>query len=180
MSETVTLSTGESDEIYGTFADAKTYLALAIGVQYTTWRALDDDDKKRTLATARRYIDRFAWNDATAGSFAVRDAIVVDGDPLFPLAEYELAALAAVDPDKLSTSETGSNIRSAGAGTARVEFFAPSSVAAGTSDPLPDVAMQLIGSYLASAGGSDLSYGQSGNCESAFDREHEFEIWRPK
>jgi hypothetical protein len=171
MSEIETLPTGEQETIYGTLAGAKSYLAFMVGDQYDAWRALTtDDQRKMRLVTAKRYLERFAWNQATAPDFPTRDLIAA-----FPQAEYELAAIACSDPSRLSTTETGSNVKAAGAGTARVEFFGRTSVALGTAAPLPDVAMQLVGKYLASSTPTDNTYGQEGNCESAFDDASEFE-----
>lgn len=176
MSEVETLTTGETATIYGTLAAAKAYLAFMVGDPYDAWRALTTDDaRKMRLVTAMRYLERQTWNSTTAPNFATRDAIVA-----FATAEYELAALACSDPGKLASVETGSNVKTAGAGSARVEFFAPTSVRAGTSAPLPDVAMQLVGQYLASANTVDLSYGQGGDDESQFDDSGEFELVMPK
>lgn len=183
MSEAVTLSSGESETVYGTFANAKSYLGIMIGDAYTAWRALSDDDKKRTLATATRYLNRQAWID-TADTFAERDALTnAEGKPVFQYASYELAAVAADDPSVLASIETGSNLRAVGAGSARVEFFAPTSTAQGTSGRLPDVALQLVGAYLAaSATTNSISggYGQSGECESQFEDSGEFSIVSPR
>lgn len=178
MSEIVTITGGASATVYGTQAAAITYLGMMLGESYDAWRALTNDQQKQALATATRHIDRRTWATAV-NTFALRDAAVdAESRPVFQLASYELAAIAAADPSVLATTETGSNIRSAGAGTARVEFFRPTSVAAGTSRPLPDVVQQLIGSYLASSASSSDDgtggYGQSGNCESAFEDSGEF------
>lgn len=177
MSEVVTLTTGASATIYGTLANATAYISLMTGDVYTAWRALTlPDDQKRTLVTATRYLDRRTWNADTAGSFATRDAI-----PAFQSACYELAAIAASDPGVLSALETGSNIKTAGAGSAHVEFFRPTSVAAGTSSPLPDIVQQLVGSYLGSGSITVIGgYGQSGNCESGFDDANEFTLTGPR
>jgi len=176
MSEQETLTTGETDTIYGTLAGGKAYLAFSIGDQYDAWRKLTtDDQRKMAMVSAKRYLERFAWNQVTAATFAARDAILdTDNVGLFAKAQYELAALGCLDPSKLSTIETGSNIKSAGAGSASVEFFGRTSVAAGTALPLPDVAMQLVGKYLAASEAADMTYGQSGNCESAFEDSGEF------
>lgn len=182
MSEVITLTTGESETMHGTFAAGTQYLNMMLGDQYAAFQALTTDDaRKKCFATAVRYLNRFSWNPATAGTFAARDAITdVEGKSPFAMTNYELAAIAASDPSVLATTETGNNVKAAGAGSARVEFFARTSVAAGTSAPLPDVAMQLVGSYLGGATGVDLTYGQSGNCESAFEDSREFELVWPK
>jgi hypothetical protein len=136
MSDTVSIGTASTD-IYGTFDDATDYITLALGERYAAWLALTADDKARSLVVARRYIDRFDWIDE-ADTFEKRDEIED-----FVTASYELAALAATDPDALLTTEQGGNIQSMGAGSARISFFAPT-----VGQELPEIIEQLLGAYL--------------------------------
>ena len=144
MSELVVLTTAQSATIYGSYAAAGDYAATMFGTTYAAWRALLPDDQKRTLIAAARFIDAQAWDTNTAATMAIRDAIAA-----FPQASYELAVLIADDPSVLQTLDQGTNVRVVGAGSARVEFFNPSSAVSGTAPIFPPVLMRLIGRYLA-------------------------------
>lgn len=150
--------------IYGTFAAAKDYVLSAYGAQYTTWTALSDDDKKRTLIAAVRYLEAQAWNTTTAADFATRDAI-----DAFAEAEYELAVLIAGDSTLTQNADAGSNVRAVGAGSARVEFFNPSTAKDGSASTMPAIVDRLVGKYLAARSvTSDGGIAQTGDCESPF------------
>lgn len=145
MSEDITV-TGSSTPvtIYGTFAGANDYINDQYGPQYTAWLAMTPDDQKRTMITAVRFLESFAWNTTTAADFATRDAIEA-----FAEAEYELAVLVKANPKLTGNADQGSNVRAVGAGSARVEFFNPTSAAAGSAPLLPPVVDRLVGKYLA-------------------------------
>lgn len=155
MSETLTLTGGATGQTYGTLAAATTYITAGLGEAYTAWLALAADDKKRALIGATRYLDRQRWV-ATADTFAERDAIAA-----FPLACYELAALAGADPTVLTRADQGSNIASVGAGGASVTYFNPTSARFGSASKLPQAAQDLVGAYLATATGGTAIGGLS-------------------
>lgn len=172
MSEAVTI-TGVSTPItiYGTFQGAKDYIAAMFGDTYAAWTALVgsgsavDDPKKQTLVAATRYLESWNWDPTTAGSFAARDAI-----PAFQQAVAELAVLVADDPSVLGARDAGSNIRGVGAGSSRVDFFAPTSAEDGSATVMPVVVQRLIGQYGASASssiGGGITSGTDG--KSVFD-----------
>lgn len=170
MSELVTLTTGESETIYGTYAEAVSYIGmLRYAEPYKSWIALDVDDRKSTLAGARRFIDRYIW-DADYDTFAERDDVVTDDSvKAFQVASYELAALAVSDDSVFSNHELGSNIASVSAGGAGVTYFNPSSSEDGSAPALPGVVQKLLGAYLASSGASiSGGFGQEGGEESSF------------
>lgn len=176
MSEALTV-TGSSTPvtIYGTFAAAKDYILSMFGATYDAWAALATDDiKKRTLIAATRYLESMQWDATTAPDFATRDAIAA-----FPQATYELAVLIADDATLTQGADTGTNIRAVGAGSARVEFFAPQSLQIGNATTMPPLIMRLVGQYLASTTAStgDGALGQAGDCESPFDDEAEYRRW---
>lgn len=171
MSELITLSTAQTETIHGSFAGAKSYIAMTYGATYAAWMALVgvggavDDPKKQTLAAAVRYLNGLGWGDAAA-TFALREAIVdVDGRPVFALAEYELAVLVSDDPDITGNVDQGSNVRATGAGAARVEFFNPSSASQGNASVLPPIVDRLIGKYLAARSSSSSGGVSSGGSE---------------
>lgn len=180
MSDTVTLTTSQSATIYGTFAAAGDFAATMFGATYTAWRALQPDDQKRTLIAATRYLDAMAWDPDTAPDFTTRDAIA--GTPIGPFAQasYELAVLIADDPTVLQAQDQGTNVRAVGAGSARVEFFNPTSPLFGTATVLPPVIERLVGQYLASASSTGgAPDGQAAGCESPFSAQSEYRRWWP-
>jgi len=181
--ETETLTNGATGQIYGTFAEAVSYLGGMFGDQYTAWTGLDtDDERKQTLIAATRRLNRLSWSD-TAPTFAARDAIVSDDSvKLFQVACYELAALAADDPSVLTTADQGTNIEQVDAAGVGVRYFNPQSRRQGNATILPPIVMDLIGDYLAtdSTNGPDGGDGESGSCESPFDFEHNLaKRWQP-
>lgn len=168
MSEVVLLTSGESETVYGTFAASKAYLGIMLGARYDAWRGLGDDDKKRALATARRYLDRYTWI-SSADTFAKRDALTD-----FVNASYELAAIASEDPGVLSQGAQGDNVQSVSGGGVSVSLFSPSA----STGKLPDVVLQMLGKYLATvavAGG----YGVTGDEVSAFDDDSDYDRSEP-
>jgi hypothetical protein len=176
MSEVLTVSAGVTGTTYGTFAGATNYLGASGSESAVAYRGLTDDaDRKRKLIDATRYLNRLGWITAYA-TFAARDALDLgtgDGDTAFPFraACYELAALAVADADVLVVDDQGSNVRAVGAGSARVEFFSPTSAARGTAPLLPSTVLALIGSYLAvnaDALDQDGGTGSTGSCVNPF------------
>lgn len=160
MSELITLTSGASETIHGTYAGSIAYVAMVSGAAADAWTALTADARKRTLGTAVRYLNAQTWI-ATANTFALRDAIVA-----FTTAQYELAILIAADPGVTSNVDSGSNISSVNAGGAGVTFFNPTSARAGTATRLPPLVQRLVGAYLAaSAAISSIvgGFGQTGS-----------------
>lgn len=182
MSESIALSTGETEEIHGTFTAAKAYIAMMFGENYDTWRDLAvsgsltaDDRKKQTLAAAVRYLNAQQWT-ADAETFVLRDGIAA-----FATAQYELAVLIASDPSVLSNVDSGSNIASLGAGSAQISFFAPTSAALGTASRLPTVVQRLVGEYLAAPSVSSVigGYGNEGDEDSPFSDCEDYDRGEP-
>lgn len=169
MSDTVTLSTGESETIHGSLMGAKSYVGMMFGDAYDTWRNLVgataptiDDPKKQTLATAVRYLNAQAWN-AEANTFEKRDAIAA-----FEQAQYELAVIIASDPSVLEALHSGSNIQSMSAGSASITFFSPTKAGRGATK-LPVIVHRLVGRYLAAANSQAPSgYSSSAGEDSEF------------
>lgn len=170
MSSTITVS-GATETIHGTFDAAVDYNALNYGETYTAWSALSDDNKKRTLAAAVRYLNSQTWSE-DADTFEERDAIEA-----FATAQYELAVLIASDASVVAALDSSTNIQSASAGGASVSFFAPTSVRAGTATRLPPVLQRLIGEYLGSTSVTVIGgFGQAGDCESPFSECADYDV----
>ncbi len=161
--------------IYGTYALAEIYIDSQYGAGYRAWEALAVAVRKRVLLSAAAYLNRQAWI-ADYDTFAERDALAA-----FPIASYELAALAASDPTVLSRLDQGSNIQSAGAGGASVTFFSPTSAARGSATVLPPILMGLVGAYLAisETAGPAASGGVSGSADNPFDGLSDFDRTGP-
>jgi hypothetical protein len=174
VSEVITLTTGESETIHGTFAAAKAYIAMMYGDTYDAWTALSTDDKKkRTLAAAVRYLNAQAWSD-DYDTFAERDAVTA-----FATAQYELAAMIANDASVMSAIDAGSNIQSVSAGSASVSYFAPTSAGKGATK-LPTIVHRLIGSYLAASSASSVTaYGATGNEDNPFNDDSDYDRGEP-
>lgn len=173
MSATITIGTGTA-LIYGSYAGAVAYFDVSGSEAATAFADLANDNaRKKKLVDATRYLNKLAWLDAYA-TFAARDALDLgtgDADVAFPFraAAYELAALAALDPDVLTVDDQGSNVARVYAGGAGVDFFSQTSSQRGTAPALPGVLMPLIGAYLAAP---DLSVeagaGETGSCVNPF------------
>jgi len=175
MSEAVTVTGRAPVTIYGTLAGAADYIGTMFGPTFTAWAALSSDDQKKTLIAALRALDAQAWDPDVAGTFVLRDAIAA-----FPQASYELAVMIADDPTITQAQDQGTNVRAVGAGSARVEFFNPTSAQFGTAPILPPTIMRSIGQYLASASSSGgAPEGQAGSCESPFSESSEYRRWWP-
>lgn len=178
---TVTVGTAAAVEVYGGLTAAIDYITQSYGTSYTTWLALAEDDRERTLVGATRYLDRQRWkgdaNGAASTTLAFpRDGITdADGDTVSDAtqlaavekATFELAAMAAVDPDVFAQLDQGQNIKSMGAGSARLEFFSPTKTKDGTATKLPTIVNDLIGQWLAGSGGPAVIIGgtSTGTCE---------------
>lgn len=185
MTYSETVTGGVAREVYGGLTACDAYLNDAIGEGATAYRALtDDDDRKRLLISATRYLDRQRWqgaaNEAGGTTLAFpRDGLTdspADSDQLALVEQacFELVAAAAVDDSLFDLADQGSNVKSMGAGKGRMEFFAPQSASDGTAAKLPQAASDLIGKWLAGGGSgkaatvAPTSGGLS--CDSAFDR----------
>lgn len=179
MSEAVVLSTGETEDIHGTFVAAKAYVAMQFGETYDAWTALAavgpitaDDRKKKTLATAVRFLNAQVWQ-ADYDTFAKRDLVAA-----FATAEYELAVMIAADPSVIAAADQGSNIQSVSAGGASVSYFNSTTKGAPV---LPPSLMRLVGQYLAasSSSGPVSPSGQSGSCVNPFSSCEDLDRGKP-
>ena len=162
---TETVTGGQAVEVYAGLAKVKTHLLSSGSKGAIAFRALVDgsDDQKRLIVDATRMIDRMRWQgtanglDGTTLAFP-RDDLKLDGEvasdadqlALVEEAVAELVAILAVKSSTYSQADTGSNIKAAGAGKSRVEFFSPTRTKDGTATKLPTVVHDLIGMWLAS------------------------------
>jgi len=161
--------------------DANSFWNVRLGSERTAWEAATDDDKKRALVVASDWIDRAStftgsktsasqpreWprDSATCDGTAITDGTTPDG---LAYATFWLAGAALVNSDAAASEGTGSNVKSAKAGSAKVEFFS-STVDDGTR--LPITAHDYIKCML-EGGASILGGTDSGTSDdSAFDED---------
>lgn len=166
---TETVTGGVAREVYGGLVACDAYILDMIGDGATAYQALitadSDDARKRLLISATRYIDRQRWEgtangfDGTTLAFPRDDLEDEDGDEvsnadqlaLVEQAVFELVAILAADADVTSSADQGSNIKSMGAGSARLEFFSPTKPGSGATK-LPTAVHELLGDWLLSTG----------------------------
>jgi hypothetical protein len=159
-------------ETYDVYADvdfADLYLAADIQ-RSAAWAALDTDTKGKALVTATRLLMRLQWKDGVPD---------IDGPP----AEVQqacalLAADIAAQPKLGDSGSTASNVKSVGAGSARVEFFRPTEGA-----PLPTAAFDLLRPLLGLPSTTtddpaldNTAYGSNGCYPSRFDPRDYYQI----
>lgn len=171
MSEVITLTTGQTETIHGTFAAWTSYVTMQYGSTYTAALALSADNQKKCLASAVRYFNAQTWGE-DADTFAERDAITA-----FASAQYEMAVLIAADPTVVSQLDTGSNIASVGAGGASVSYFAPTT----GEYELPAVVQRLVGSYLGSrtTASSITCISSTGSSSNPFNDDNDYDRTEP-
>jgi hypothetical protein len=181
MSEVVTIGGSYTATIHGSFANATSWMQTHPGDRYTAFLAKVPDDQKRALVAAADYFNREGWL-AAYDTFAKRDSFAApDGRFVFQIASYELGALVVEDDSVITGSDQGSNLRSIGAGSARLEFFNLTSSKQGSAPRLPPILMDLIGAYLAapSTGGPDGGSGQAGSSTNPFSSCSDYDRNRP-
>jgi hypothetical protein len=143
-----------SDTYTGNFADqAAADLYLNASAQYAApWAALTEDEKGRALVSSTRRLVRENW---IGDVLPLTEQDVID-------ASIILAAQIAAKPATATGAGTGSNVKVAGAGSARVEFFRETATAPFTKD-----IGALIAPFVTKITGS--SFG--GSCETLTDDE---------
>lgn len=104
-------------DAFQTVASADEYLAADI-VRAVPWALLNDDAKGRALVSATRMLLLMPWCDTTPDP-------TVDQDSPIPEVTAMLAADLAAKPKLFADASGNSNIKSAKAGSAEIEFFSP-------------------------------------------------------
>ena len=175
---TVTIGS-DTFSVYALTADANTdadsFWNVRLGAGKTAWEGATEDDQNRALVMASDWIDRAInftgdktvstqdreWprDNATCGSTAVADGTTPDA---LAHATFWLAGQVLDDNDKADGDGTGKNIRSAKAGSAKVEFFNATS---GTR--LPTTAMDYVKCYMDTGDIISKAYGTGSS--SSFD-----------
>lgn len=168
MATTATLTIGAVNyTVYALTADplqdANDYFAAHLDA--AEWAAATDDKKKQALITAQRAIDREEWSgeelvpgqgtDWPRTGATRYGETVADGTPDdIALGEFELALYLLKDASLIAKTSTASNIKSVGAGSAKVDFFYPLPGST-TKWPLP-VSLLLVPYLAGSAAGVDI------------------------
>ncbi len=152
-------------DIYGVDSEADTYMTARWGG--SAWSDAEVDERKQTLVSATRMIDRENWlGQKTVSAQALefprtgltdKDGNSVDSATV-PLvveeANYELAFALLNDAAVQEADTTGSNVRRVKAGSAEVQFFRPT---AGT--PFPTIANDLLRAFRDSGALAGLASG---------------------
>jgi hypothetical protein len=179
MGAVVTLAIGaNSYSVYAiatdALADAKEYFGGRLGT--TAWDDADSNDQKKSIVNAARMLDRgVTWSgektvssqprewprdNATCDGEAVTDGTTPDD---IARGQFELALALLEDESIQDSPSTGSNIKSAGAGTAKVEFFKPT-IDSSNQTRFPTVVHELVGCFQESSSlGAPFSSGVDGS-----------------
>jgi len=156
---TVVIS-GNTYPIYGTEAGFKAYLAGHVASNLSA----DANANKRALVSAARWLDRGRWlgtkvDPDQALAFEFRAGLITcDGVPVptneiapgVVEAAYELANYLLSDASLPGQRDNGSNVRTAAAGSARVEFFRPTSGPGTGAGLYPREVLELMRCYITS------------------------------
>lgn len=169
---TVTITGGAPIEVYATLAAIDAELNARVGDGPKAWRKLmasdtlagNNDGRSRVAVEATRFFDELSWqgtpNQASGTTLQwPRSTVVIGGVPVDPTTVplaitrgfFECCGLVAADPSFITAMDSGSNVKSLGAGTGRLEFFRPTSAADGNATILPVSLNRLVGRYLGSA-----------------------------
>lgn len=128
---TVTIGTTDYDA-FEDIAGADEYLAGDIA-RATAWALLNDEAKGRALVSATRMMLSLTWCDTAP------DPAVDQASPI-PEVAAMLAADLAAKPKLFADASGNSNIKSAKAGSASIEFFSP----VDGGPPLPKALWDLL------------------------------------
>lgn len=180
----VTLTIGVNS--YATRNEANTYLDASVRAE--AWKPLPGSDKDRALISAFREIEKAKYQGVRTGGdsqvtqfprdgIANIDGIDRSGDAPAPIevkeAQMELAFDLSQDPSLEGKSGSGSNVKSIGAGSAKVAFFQPGRDSSGNKGTrFPTIVQRLLAPFLAGGGLGIIATGTGG--ESSFTECDEF------
>jgi hypothetical protein len=174
---------GNNYTVYGDLAAAKLYIAGLTTGGGVAWRALTDPEKQRRTLQAFLFLERQPWQgEAVNGprpalQWPRTGVTYANGEPVasatvpveIEYAEYELAAIYAVNADAYSQANNGSNVKRVKAGPVEVENFSGTATS-GDATKFPTEVMDLVGQFLGAATASSARSSASGLCdESHFD-----------
>ena len=128
-------------DVYGTFAEAETYLKARLGSD--PWFAQSTSAKSKAMVSSTRVIERFLL----AHGITLDPAIDPAPDQVQE-ANYEYSFVLSQDSSVQGASSTSKDIKSVKAGPVDVEFFDRSS----DSTRFPTTVQELLNGYLASQG----------------------------
>lgn len=143
---------------YVTLSNANAYHELSLHA--ANWNDTTTERREQALVTATRMIDRQNWKGQKTDpaqplawprtGVTRNDGSTVDPNTLPPeliLATYELALALLDNVAVQSQGDTGSNIKSLGAGSAQLSFFRPT-----TGTRFPTIIQELMGQFLSATG----------------------------
>lgn len=167
------------------------------GPTYDAWTAIDDITALKTLTNSARFLNTLPWQGTFVGTLVnsydlvwPRSGVIVDGVELSSAstpqdvkdALAELAVLVLSNPKITTKADQGNNIRRVGGGGApEVEYFVPTSAAAGNATVLPPVLNRLLGKYLARPPASaEGGFGAAGGTCSSMVPGRRYDLVRPE
>lgn len=170
---TVTINTVTYD-VYGTTVELSDYMGGKLST--TAFDTATDEDKDKAHVEATRWIDRERWQGTPTdlvtpqplqhprvGLIDCNGTPIPDDELALGICNgtFELVLLILQKPSVLTKGSTGSNVKSAKAGSAKVDFFRPGVDASGqTSRVFPTVAYKQVQCFLATGqGASGAAFG---------------------
>lgn len=168
--------------------DADAWFGARLGVD--AWTNASPDQKSQALVTARRMMDRrAAWSgepqvDGQPTAWP-RTGVICDGDPVpdgepFPdeiaFGQFELALSLLEDESIQDSQGTGSNVKVAQAGSAKVEFFQPT-LSGPNNSLFPVTVTEYIGCYFDDDLSSGPTFTGTNKC-SSFDDDDQHNLFR--
>jgi hypothetical protein len=161
-------------------ANTTTFFNGRLGPEATAWAAASSDDRLKAVAGAADWLDRGTnpsgtktvagqprkWPRDGASCNAVAVADGTTPDDIFK-AQAWLSGAILVDNAAAASAGTGSNVKSAAAGSAKVEFFTPT-IGQAQDHRLPQVAHDYVKCYTG-ASSIAVAEGTGDDCDSAFD-----------
>lgn len=144
-----------AENSYITREDADSYFADSI--RFSLWDALVNDTKDRALITASRQISIYVLDEYKLGTVSAGD---IPESLAFAAAEYGLDI--ALDPSVATQANTGSNTKKLKAGSAEIEYFAPTDI---TASRFPKYITEMIRDCLGSSDSPVIAPFVSGACE---------------
>ena len=142
--------------VYGTHAALTEYAAGSF-VHADAYAAATTARQQRALVEATRILLSLTWVDAANASVDTASATAIQ-------AAQELALAGLADAAVFTAATASSNIKSAGAGKAAVEFFSPVSVGR-----FPVRVMDLLAGLVESIGSTPYGAAESGGTNESTD-----------
>lgn len=143
---------GPLDAEYPSYQDVEGADAYMVGrIGATAWDGAGNEDKSKALISATRRIIRYLGSRIPADQIPDPSVATAAEVPVpLPDAATELAFVFIGDPTQQDAANSGSNVKSVGAGSANVAFFRSTAT---TASAFPTTVQDLLNAFLASIDG---------------------------